>query len=184
MRPYDFPEAYSRIILGTTPSPGTVTLTAVGRPKNWNIQRAKGSTGASTSLEGDDPGEFTADFYLADDSDGSQFNDWEVFQRLLESTVNGPTPKALPVYHPDLARAGYSEVTLKGISGPVHDGRGGATYTVQFLEFLPPKPKPPRKPKAAPPSDGSGEEFGPPLPDPNREAKERLAALVDQASEP
>lgn len=184
MRPYDYPETYARIVLGTTPSPGVVTLTAVTRAKNWSIERAKGSTGASTSLEGDDPGEFTADFYIVDDGDGSQFTAWEVFQRLLESTVNGPAPKALPVYHPDLARAGYAEVTLKKISGPVHDGRGGVTYTVDFLEFLPPKPKPPRKPKAAAPSDGSGEEYGPPLPDPNAEAKQRLADLVEQAKAP
>lgn len=184
MRPYDFPEEYGRIILGTTPSPGTVTITGLARAKNWNIAKAKGSTGASTTLEGDDPGEFTAEFYIADDGDGSQFDAWESFQRIVESTTSGPTPKALPVYHPDLARAGFAEVTNGGVTGPIHDGRGGVTYSVKFLEFRPPKPKPPKKPKAAPAGNGNGEQFGPPPPDPNAEAKARLAALVEQAKQP
>lgn len=183
MRPYDFPDEYGSIILGTTKSPGTVTLTGLGRPKNWNVKKAKGSTGASTTLEGDDPGEFTATFYIVDDTDGAQFDAWESFQRLIESTTNGPKPKALPIYHPDLARAGFAEVTNGGVMGPVHDGRGGVTYTVKFLEYKPAKPKPARKPSAAAATDDGGE-YGPPLPDPNREAKERLANLVEQAKAP
>lgn len=183
MRPYWFDEEYSVIILGDRVSPGVVTLSGHDRYKKWDIQEPKGTTGASTKLEGDPIGQFQASFYLVDDrQDGEpdQFDEWEEFQALIESTTAGPTPKALPIYHPDLARNKFTEVTSGGIGAPIHDGRGGVTYVVKFLEYKPPKPK-----------KTSGAKGGVRMgvttleaPDPNAERKLRLASLVEQAKKP
>lgn len=182
MLPYLYDEEYSVILLGTVTSPGKVTISEHDRPENWAITQAKGSTGASTRLNGRAPGKFKASFYLADQDD---FDRWEDFQKLIESTTNGPKPFALPIYHPDLARNHFTEVTNGGISGMVHDGLGGATIVVTFLEYLPPKPKPAAKPTAKP-SSGGGRVGTTTVdkPDPNAAAKAELAELLAVARRP
>jgi len=183
-RPYDTPDEYSAIILGTRRSPGVVTLTGHDRRKNWENKKPKGSQGASSSLSGDDIGEFLATFFLADDHEDDytgerDFDAWETFQRLIESTTSGPVPFALPIYHPDLARNGFTEVVNGGIGGMVHDEQGGAIVQVRFQEFRPLKPKPVRKAiaKASPPGANA-------KPDPNAAAKAELAAVLAEAQEP
>lgn len=179
--PNDFYLLYTSIVLGSTLSPGTVTLSGHDRPKNWDVQVAKGTAGASDKLNGDAPGTFTATFYLA--GDGSEapgelddFEQWESFQKLIESTTNGKKPKALPIYHPDLLRNHFTDVCNAGISGMVHDGKGGATVVVKFIEFKPPKPKP-----AAPMIAGNPVTAAP---DPNAARKAQLAGLVAIAKLP
>ncbi len=190
MRPFWFDEEFSKIILGTAFSPGVVTLSGHDRNQNWDIKAAKGQTGASTTLNGAPIGQFQASFYLAADSlddDGlDDFDRWDDFQRLIESTTAGPKPIALPIYHPDLARNNFTEVVNGGIGGMIHDGRGGATVQVKFLEYKPAKPKAAAKASAKPGgkaaigSNGAGQQ----KPDPNAAAKRELAALVAEAKKP
>jgi hypothetical protein len=172
------------LLLGSAQSPGTVVLSGHDRVKDWNVAAAKGQTGASSSLNGDPIGKFQAEFYLADDED---LAGWEDFQRLIESTTNGPTPVALPIYHPDLARNKFTEVVNGGIGGMLHDGRGGRIVQVTFLEYRPPKPKPSAKAKAKPAQTYANTDEGgrsPPPEDPNAAAKRELAGLVDEARRP
>jgi hypothetical protein len=194
MRPTDDPVEHSTHLLGTTRSPGKVTFSGHDRNKNWETKKAKGEEGASNTLQGDDPGGFEATYYLTDDGSApagqDDFTLWDSFQRLIESTTSGPTPVALSIYHPDLARNHYTHVTNGGIGGMVRDERGGATVKVKYVEYKPPKPKPIRKaqPKASagvagvPGADGNAGK--PPKPDPNAAAKAELAALLDEARRP
>lgn len=177
--PYQQGEDLDYLVLGQLYiSPGLLTLSGHDRVKNWDVQAAKGTTGASSKLNGDPIGKFKATFYLAHDrlaDDGTNdFDNWETFQRILEGLVNGPTPTAIPIYHPDLARNKFTEVSVSSIGGMVHDGRGGATVTVEFIEFKPPKPKPAAGAKAKP-GAGTGKAS---KPDPNAAAKAELQALV------
>lgn len=186
MRPYDFDEVYSTIVLGTTVSPGTVMLRGHERAKAWEVKQAKGNTGASTTLQGDPIPQFDATFYLASDQpeiDEDQFFRWDAFQRLIESTTSGAKPTALPIYHPDLARVGITEVVNGGVGGFVHDGKGGVSVTVKFLVYRPPKPRKPKKAKSKPAAKpaGSGTRA---KPDPNAAAKRQLAALLEVAKRP
>jgi len=190
MRAYDAELEHSTIVLGTTRSPGVVTLSGHDRTKNWDIKPAKGSTGASTTLNGDPIGQFSATFYLVDDSTGdfdfNDFTDWDDFQRVIESTTSGPTPFALPIYHPDLARNRITEVTSAGVGGMVRDALGGASVTVKFLEYRPAKKKRASSPQgknasAAANAKGAGK---PAPPDPNAAAKAELAALLVEARKP
>lgn len=187
MRPSDDEESIATIVLGTTRSPGTVVLSGHDRLKNWDVQKAKGKTGASSVLNGDDIGTFKAAFYLVDDGTDpigeGQFDRWETFERLIKSTTDGAKPFALPIYHPDLARNLFTEVSNGGVSGMVHDGKGGATVTVTFIEYKPPKPKPAAKAQAKVTYANTDEGKRSP-PDPNAAAKEQLASLVTEAKKP
>jgi len=188
--PYEQADDLDYLVLGITPSPGLLTLSGHDRFKAWDIQAAKGSTGASSQLNGDPVGQFTATFYLAHDrlanEDLNDFGQWEDFQRLLESMTSGPTPVAMPIYHPDLARNKFSEVSCGGIGGMVHDGRGGATVTVKFIEYKPPRPKAAKGAKAKPGAGkgGPAQPGSPKKADPNAAAKAELAVLVSIAKLP
>jgi hypothetical protein len=194
MRPELYDEEYSAILLGTTRSPGIVKLSGHDRNKEWENTKAKGTAGSSSKLQGDPIGSFTATFSIvadAYDEDGrDDFDRWEDFQRLIESTTNGPAPIALPIYHPDLARNHFTEVVNAGIGGMVHDGLGGATVTVKFQEHRPAKPKPAAKAKAKPAGSpatsatGAAGAAGAGKPDPNAIAKAELAGLLAVARAP
>jgi hypothetical protein len=189
-RPSDNDDLYSAIVLGTMRSPGVVTLSGHDRTKAWDVKAAKGESGASSALNGDPVGSFEASFYLVDDGaidEPSDFDRWAEFQRLIESTTNGPKPVALPIYHPDLAAQRYTEVVSGGVGGMVHDGRGGATVRVKFLEYRPPKTKPIAKAQPKPGTSSNESGTGtriPQKPDPNAESKRQLAALLERARQP
>jgi hypothetical protein len=182
--PYTCPDIFKSIILGTTFSPGVVTITNHDRIKAWDVQAAKGSTGASSKRNGDPVGRFTATFYLAgdeNDEDGkNDFVRWEAFQRLLESIVDGPTSSTLPIYHPDLAQNHYTEVSVAKIGGITRDALGGATVVVEFIEYRPAK----KKAVAKAQSKAAGSTTAASKPDPNAQRKREVAALLDEAKKP
>lgn len=186
--PANYPDLFAAIILGTRRSPGVVTLSGHDRMKNWDIQAAKGQQGETSQLNGDKLGEFQASFYLTGDTDdergSNDFIEWDSFQALIESTTSGPAPVALPIYHPDLVRNGFTEVVNAGIGGMIRDDRGGATVQVKFREHRPPKPKPPATAKVKPSSGTAKPGEPPPKPDPNADAKRELAGLLDEAKKP
>jgi hypothetical protein len=176
------PDLVDKMLLGTTLSPGKLTLSGHDRDKDWNTQKAKGQTGASSTLNGDPLGEFDARFDLADAEDQEA---WDDFQRLIDSTVNGAKPVALPVYQVDLARNRFTEVVLRKMGGMVWNGDGSSYVVVKFGEHRPPAPKPPAKatPKPAQTMATTDEGRRSP-PDPNAAAKAELAALREEAAAP
>lgn len=139
----DNPELYESIVLAGVRSPGQVTLSGHDRKIGWDVKKGPAQTGATTSRTSEDPVEFVASFYLVkDDSlDIDDFADWETFLELAKSTIAGATPKALDVYHPDLARNDIKSVVLSQIAGVVHDDVGGETHALSFLEYRPAKKK-------------------------------------------
>jgi hypothetical protein len=183
--PYEDPELYAGILLGNVFSPGIVTLSGHDRKLDWDVQKAKGQDGASSKLTGVPIGTFRASFYLTDQLDRE---DWDEFQRLIEGTIKGPTPVALPVYHPDLARNGFTDVVLGpgGISGMTHDSVGGSTVVVEFIEHRPPKPKPAATASSRATGSSATSNQGQAASDydPNAARRAELAALTDQAREP
>lgn len=187
-RPYDYADEYSFFIIGDQVSPGTVTFSGHDAYENWDIQNAKGSKGSSSQLNGRPIVQFTANIYLADDRvDGelTEFDIWEQnFRPYLEAMTAGPEPISRPVFHPDLSAQHIAEASFGGIGAPIHDGRGGVTWPVKFIEYKPPAPKPIASAKGA---AGGGTRTGTTtlsVPDPNAERKARLSSLVDQAKEP
>lgn len=139
----DNPELYEGIELAGVRSPGQVTLSGHDRAIGWDVKKGPGQTGATTNRTSEDPIEFVASFYLVKD-DGQGIDDfaaWESFLELARSTIAGATPKALDIYHPDLARNDIKSVVLAKVHGVVHDNVGGETHALSFLEYRPPKKK-------------------------------------------
>ncbi len=118
------------------------------------------------TLKSQEPIEFTTTFYLADRED---FAAWPAFQALIDSTVSGAKPKALDIYHPDLARNQINSVVKASVGGVVHDAKGGQTVVVKWREYFPPKP-----------AGGSPSGSKAKKPDPNADVKAELAALTEQ----
>ena len=174
--PHTHTDLYTCIHLGGVQSPGTVKLSGFARKHDWEIQNPKGHKGEHTNNKGPKNGGFTATFYLADLADVAA---WDEFQRLIESTVEGPKARALSAYHPDLVRHKIVDVVLEELGDFVHDGKNGATIAVKFIEHRPPKPKPVARPDAGKVRRGVTT-----VNDPNAAAKAELAALREQARAP
>ncbi len=163
-------ELYQSVVLGGVRSPGKVTLSGHDRVVKWDVKDGNGQSGASTTLKNIPLIEFTATFYLADQED---FDAWPAFHDVIDSTVNGPKPKALDIYHPDLVVQNINSVTKGSVGGVVHDGKGGQTIAVKFQEYKPPKPK-----GGSP--NGSGTKKPKAAPDPNAAANAEILKLTKQ----
>lgn len=152
--PADGGETWDKIYLAKTLSPGVVRLSGPGLVIGWDIQSASGTSGGVTTRINAPIKEFDAEFYLTDEEDilgRSDFDEWDSFQKLLESSVAKKTrlttilgvgtwaAQALDVVHPDLARVQITAVTLKSIGMFVSDNKGGGKIVVKFLEYKPPK---------------------------------------------
>lgn len=167
--PLDHPDLYDHIELGGVQSPGVVKLSGHDRKIGWDIKKGSGQSGATTTRSSDDPVEFTASFFLADAEDIAA---WPTFLAVVKSTVSGKTPQALEVYHPDLAENGITSVVQATILGTVHDGMGGQTRAIKFLEYRPPVKKG-GTPKGAKASAAKAA-------DPNQAALDEIARLTAQ----
>lgn len=178
--PVDHGDLYDVIELAGKRSPGKVTLSGHDRNQKWDVKDADGSGGASTTYKGEKVAQFSASFYLVKDPvlGVDDFADWDTFARLVKSSIpNSGKPKALSIYHPDLAAPGIEvkSVCAESISGMVHDGKGGATVVVKFVEFRPPKKK------GGSPSATKATQA---KPDPNADLKAQIDALLKEAQKP
>jgi len=176
--PVDNEDLYMSIVLGGVRSPGQVTLSGHDRNQQWDIKQADGHGGASTTWKGENVAQFTATFSLVNDpSTGiNEFALWEEFVAVIRSMLPpGGKPKALDVYHPDLAANDIKSVCQASIGGMQHDGRGGATVVVKFLEYRPPKPK-----SGSP----NGSKSKTAKADPNADLKKQIDDLTKQAMQP
>lgn len=167
--PIDNEELYNAIVLGGVSSPGVVKLSGHNRKANWDVKSTDGQKGASTTLKDIPPIAFDAEFTLTDIAD---FDAWEAFRDLIKSTISGQKPRALDIYHPDLAENDVNSVCQATIGGREHDGKGGQKIKVTFQEYRPPAP--------AGGSPKGAASKNPNKTDPDADALAELQRLVDQ----
>ncbi len=173
LSPFNNPDLYQVLTIGGQRSPGKVSLSGHDRTQEWEVRKSKGSTGSTLINHGRNIMQFTATFLLADDADRDA---WESFERMLTATLTGKgAPKALSVYHPDLAARGLSEIVVQSVGGMAHDDKGASTVQIKLIEHLPTKKHKPDQPVAR---------KGTTVLDPNAAAKQRLQKLLDQAKAP
>lgn len=173
--PIDNESLYDAIVLAGKRSPGFVTLSGHDRNEKWDVKEADGHGGASTTYKGEQIAQFSASFYLVKDPvlDLDEFAAWDTFAALIRSTLpKKGLPKALDVYHPDLAANDIKSVCKASIGGMTHDGKGGATVVVKFIEYRPPKKKG---------GTPAGSKPKPPKPDPNADLKAQIDELLVKA---
>jgi hypothetical protein len=176
--PIDHSELYNVIELAGRKSPGIVTLSGHDRNEKWDIKDADGSGGASTTYKGEQVAQFQASFYLVMDpvQNLDEFAEWESFAALIRSSLpNSGQPKALTIYHPDLAANDIKSVCKASIGGMAHDGKGGATVVVKFIE-----PRKPKKKGGTPKSTTATTAKV----DPNADLKKQIDDLLKEAARP
>jgi hypothetical protein len=185
---YNNEELYSKLDVAGVKSPGVVTLSGHAITEDFDVTKGKGSDGATTTRQGRAPAEFTSSHYLVNDPtnpiSGNEHSEWNDFVKLLQKYMtDGESPGAVDLFHPDLAVLRIASATPKKIAGLAYDGKGGATGTVAWIQYLPPKPKPAssaKSSKTAVSKDGR--------PDPNaaiRAERDGLyKALYDTAKKP
>jgi len=142
--PVDNSELFDAIVLAGKRSPGFVKLSGHDRNHEWDVKKADGSGGASTTYKGESITQFQTTFTLVKDpvAGVDDFAEWETFAALIRSALpSSGKPKALSIYHPDLAKNDIKTVCPATIGGMEHDGKGGATIAVKFVEYRPPKKK-------------------------------------------
>lgn len=169
---------YDAIVLGGKRSPGFVTLSGHDRNHKWDVKEADGHGGATTTYKGEQIAQFSASFYLVVDPvlGLDEFAEWDVFAAIIRSMLpRTGLPKAMDIYHPDLARNDIKSVSQASIGGMAHDGKGGATVVVKFLEYRPAKKKG---------GTPKGSKTAAKAPDPNADLKAEVARLLVEAKKP
>lgn len=165
----DNEDLYNAVVLAGMTSPGKVTLSGHDRQVVWDVKLGPSLNGATTTLKGIPPIAFSAEFYLLKDpAQGiDDFAQWPAFLSLINSTVAGPKPKALDIYHPDLASNDIKSVVKAQVGGTTYDGKGGAKIVVKFQEY--------RIPRSQGGTPAGSQKGGP---DPNAPLKAEVARLT------
>ena len=176
--PIDDEDLYDSIVLGGVKSPGLVTLSGHDRNQKWDIKDADGAGGASTTYKGEQVAQFTGSFYLVNDLTlgVNEFEEWDEFveEAIWPMLPSGGKPRAFDIYHPDLDRNDIHSVYQASVDGMTHDGKGGATVVVKFLEYRP------AKKKSGTPSGSKTKAKV----DPNADLKAQIDSLLKQAAAP
>lgn len=137
----DNPELFDTITLGGKVSPGKATLSGHDRKATWDVKTGNGQSGASTTLKDIPPIEFQCTFLLIrDDAEGiDDLAAWPEFQAVIDATVSGSAPKAVDIYHPDLASQDppIKSVCKATVGGATYDDKGAKTIVVKFQEYRP-----------------------------------------------
>lgn len=167
---FDALESVDFVYLNAIKSPGVVTVKGHDRTFKWDVKSAPYQIGATTHYRGQDPASLTLTFYLVrDDSLGiDQISDWDTnFEPVLWKSVQGKTPKAMILYHPDIASRAIGSVVVAKIGGKEWDGKGGCKIELGLLEY-----KPPRK--------AGGTPKGATKKDPDQDLLDQINALTNQ----
>lgn len=182
------PELFDKYRLAGTLSPGVVTFQGLVRKDKWDVKEAEGQDGASTTRKGRVPMQFKASHYLVYDptENVDEYAEWDDFVALLKRSTSEEEAQALEFYHPDAAQLECGAVVVEEIGGLQHDGMGGATVVVGYLEYRPPKPKETSTPSGAKAggTDPSRGNYDSTEVDPNQKAKDELAELLEEAKKP
>lgn len=173
VNPLDHEDLYNHVILAGVKSPGMLRkISGHDRKIGWDIKKGPGQSGASMTRTSEDPIPFELEFFLAQRED---FDAWPAFLGLIDSTVSGATPKALDIYHPDLAEQLITSVVKDTSFGTQHDGLGGQIKKIRLIEYKP------AKSKGGSPSGSKAKPKANPDPnDPNAAALAELQRLTDE----
>ena len=124
--------------------PGKWTLLEAKKQFGWQIQQGYGLSGAYVFPKGDPlvVAKFKGEFWAQ--------SDWQIFTLMAKtvlakgSLTQGPTAAGMGIDHPELKRLGVTDVVVLEQSALVNDGYGLWTLHVDFLQYRPPLPAPPK----------------------------------------
>ncbi len=149
--PYRDPQSYDCPIVAGQRWPGAARVSGCERTYEWQINKGKGKSGATTNYQGEGLAEPEITFVLWEGYDGESrcdyFAEWERYKVVFDIPDQGDPP-ALPIEHPQFALAKIGPCSVKKVGDLQFQADGSATVTVKLLQFKPPK-KSGGTPKAA-----------------------------------
>lgn len=130
------------IVLAGVPSPGVAVVRGADSPRDWDVQKGYGLTGATTIFTGQGLAKFDVDIFCWE---SLHFQAWKLFSKLtLENPPIGGRPTSMFIQHPQLNDPPLSigQVVITNVTQWEQDpdGSGMWSRTISFLEYRKPRP--------------------------------------------
>jgi hypothetical protein len=128
------PPEQDYIILGALKSPGRAYIKNAGSPRDWDIRKGYGFSGASVVFTGNNLAKFEVDIELWLPS---HWLDWQAFSKLLSKPGALVPIVGIGISHPLLTMAPLSitSVVVEDVSQFVQDDLGSHICTIKFIEY-------------------------------------------------
>lgn len=143
--PWEDPLAYDQPIIAGRKWPGVARVQGCDRAHEWQVNKAQGSEGATTTLLGAGLAEPKITFKIWKGYDGLKwvdyFAEWDSYRTVFDRTVAGKKAEAIVVEHPQFSHNKIRAVVMKRMGDLVPQPDGSAEVTVELLEYRKPKPK-------------------------------------------
>ena len=186
--PLDNPALYDVFRLGGVRSPGLCKFDPPPvRDQGWDVQTAGATKGAGLARRTMPPVRFKVAIYLWKDENVDHFAGWDDWKRLLLVSSKSTGATALDINHPlcSALQPPITSVVVGPYNEPVPDGKGGATITIEFIEYRPPKTSAVVKPGGSTvSSNAAGAGAAGSKGDPNADLKAQLAQLTNTLNAP
>lgn len=133
------PPEQDYIILAAIKSPGKATLRNAGSPRDWDVRKGYGFSGASVVFTGNGLAKFEVDIELWEPT---HWIDWAPFAKLLKKPSGIIPTVGLGISHPllSLPPLEISSVVVEDCSQFEQDDEGLWHCTIKFLEYKRPLP--------------------------------------------
>jgi hypothetical protein len=127
------------IVLAGLPSPGRAIVRPAGSPRDWNIRKGYGFSGATIVYAGANLAKFEVDITLWEDP--LHWIEWKAFSLILAKPIP-PVVAGLGIQHPLLNMAPWniSAVVVEDVTGFEESDFEEFTCTIKFIEYRAPVP--------------------------------------------
>lgn len=135
--PLDDADLYDYIVLAKQRSPGLCDVSGASAPRQWDIRKGYGLSGATVVYTGDGLAQFTVRLFFWETS---HFDEWERFRVLIAKPPEGEKPKAMDISHPYLEELGIKSVVVDDELQWAQPEPGLFIKDIKFLQYRAPKP--------------------------------------------
>ena len=135
------------ILLSGQESPGIAEVVEPNSPRNWDVQKGYGFSGAICRFTGRDLARFSVNFQLFDLRDWINWYAWAPIPLKMprrrfpggDGTTGKGDSGALDIWHPLLEQLEIKRVVVEDVIAPQQTDNGVWTAKIKFLEFRQPK---------------------------------------------
>ena len=127
------------IVLAGVPSPGRAVVRPANSPRDWNIRKGYGFSGATIVYAGSNLAKFEVDITIWKDPD--HWLEWKAFSLVLVKPIP-PVVTGLGIQHPLLNMAPWNitAVVVEDVLGFEESDFEEFTTTIKFIEYKKPLP--------------------------------------------
>jgi hypothetical protein len=135
--PLDDADLYDYIVLAGQRSPGLCDVSGASAPREWDIRKGYGLSGATVVYTGDGLAKFTVRLFFWETS---HFDEWERFRVLVKKPPRGVRPKAQDIAHPFLEELGITSAVVEDELQWTQPEPGLFAKDIKFLQYRAPLP--------------------------------------------